>query len=341
VRWSARPASVQPVANFKPAYLIHGDDHGRIAERRARLRALAERESGAGGLELLEGDASTPDAAAAAMSAMTFATGRRFVVADGVERWKEGDLEPLVAVMKDPPPDATLALFAREDARTKVPPKLVKLVKDAGGDVAQERTLSPRALPKWVTERAKELDLQLDNQAARALIRHVGDRQQRLLRELEKIALELGPGAKADAALVDELSAASSEQKVWSLGDALVAGETTQATRILLELRAQGESLAFLTGTVARRLREMHDIAARLEAGESVAQVKQSMGRKGFLVDKATRRDADALRRAIEAVADLEVSTRGGGELAEDTAAVLAMQQAGGLSGSKRRPRVR
>ena len=30
---------------FRPAYLIHGDDHGRIGERRARLRAMAERES--------------------------------------------------------------------------------------------------------------------------------------------------------------------------------------------------------------------------------------------------------------------------------------------------------
>src|SRR5207245_451381 len=80
---------------FKPAYLIHGDDHGRIAERRSRLRALAERESGAGGLEVLEDDAATPAAAAAALSAMTLSPGRRFIVVDGVERWKAGDLEPL------------------------------------------------------------------------------------------------------------------------------------------------------------------------------------------------------------------------------------------------------
>ena len=37
---------------FRPAYLIHGDDHGRIAERRTRLRAMAEQESGVGGVEL-------------------------------------------------------------------------------------------------------------------------------------------------------------------------------------------------------------------------------------------------------------------------------------------------
>ena len=37
------------VPAFKAAYLIHGDDHGRIAERRARLRAMAEAETGIGG----------------------------------------------------------------------------------------------------------------------------------------------------------------------------------------------------------------------------------------------------------------------------------------------------
>ncbi len=74
---------------FKSAYLIHGDDHGRIAERRATLRGLAESISGAEGVELLEGENSTPDAAAAALSAMTLALSRRFIVVDGAERWKE------------------------------------------------------------------------------------------------------------------------------------------------------------------------------------------------------------------------------------------------------------
>ena len=70
------------MATWKPAYLIHGDDHGRIAERRAALRARAEAESGAGGLEVIEGDASTPESVGLALSAMTFAIGRRFVVVD-------------------------------------------------------------------------------------------------------------------------------------------------------------------------------------------------------------------------------------------------------------------
>jgi DNA polymerase-3 subunit delta len=200
------------VPSFKPAYLIHGDDHGRIAERRARLRALAESESGTGGVEVLEGDAATPEQAAAALQAMTFALGRRFVIVEGVERWKAGDLEPLVQALQPPPPDTTIAFFAREESRAKAPDGLHELVKQAGGDIAAEQTVKPWELPKWVAARGRELGLEFDRGAASALIRHVGDRQQRLVRELEKMELELGPGATVTEQTVDDLAATSAER---------------------------------------------------------------------------------------------------------------------------------
>src|SRR5919205_4544648 len=109
---------------FKPAYLIHGDDHGRIAERRARLRALAEAEAGAAGVQLLEGDAATPQAAAAALSAMTLGPGRRFVIVDGAERWRDSELDELESGLNSLDPDTTVVFFAREDGRTRAPQRL-------------------------------------------------------------------------------------------------------------------------------------------------------------------------------------------------------------------------
>src|SRR5947209_6708805 len=111
---STRAPRLVAMSAFKPAYLIHGDDHGRIAERRASLRALGEAESGAQGVELFEGDAATPEAVAAALNAMTFALGRRFIVVDGVERWKDKELDPLQSPLETIPPDTTIAFFARE-----------------------------------------------------------------------------------------------------------------------------------------------------------------------------------------------------------------------------------
>jgi DNA polymerase-3 subunit delta len=320
------------VPSFKAAYLIHGDDHGRIAERRARLRAHAEAESGSGGVELLEGDAATPEQAAAALQAMTFALGRRFVIVEGAERWKAGDLEPLAQALQPPPPDTTVAFFAREESRAKAPEGLHELVKQVGGDISAEHTVKPWELPKWVAARGRELGLEFDRGAASALIRHVGDRQQRLVRELEKMVLELGPGARVTEQTVEDLAATSAERKVWTLADAIVAGDDALAQRCLLELRAQGERLPGLIYNMAKRLREANDIATRLDAGESPAQVRKSLRMPSKaaerLIEDVGRRTASALRAALTALADLERNSRGGGALSEDTAAVLAVTEA-------------
>jgi DNA polymerase-3 subunit delta len=320
------------VPSFRPAYLVHGDDHGRIAERRAKLRALAEGESGAGGVEVLEGDAAAPAAVAAALGAMTFAMGRRFVIVDGVERWKEADVAivgPAMAGLEDG--ELTVAFFAREDARAKAPKALHDAVAAAGGQIATEATLKPRELPRWLVANASDLGLGLDTQAARALVAQVGDRQPRLLRELEKLALEYGPGAQVGVDEVHASCASSSERKLWTLADALAAGDAPAATRALLELRQQGERLPGLLYGMVRRLRDALGIAEALAAGQPAAEVKRSLRMPGFAADRliadVTKRDAEAYRRALAIMADLELESRGGGGgvLDEDTAAVRAV----------------
>jgi DNA polymerase-3 subunit delta len=320
-------------ATFKPAYLIHGDDHGRIAERRARLRALAEAESGAEGVELFEGDASTPDAVAAALNAMTFAIGRRFVIVDGVERWKERELPPLEAALGGIAPDTTVAFFAREENRSKAPGRLHDAVNKAGGDVSAVENVKPWELPKWVIARGAELDLQLAPDAAKELIAHVGDRQQRLLRELEKMALGSGPGAVIEVSDIDRLAAPSAERRAWTLADALVAGDAQAATRIYLALRAQGERVPGLLYWMTQRVRTAHEIAEALERGVPVAQIKRGLRMPSRAADRliadARRAGAEQLETAIEHLADLELTSRGGGTGAtsEDTAALRAIQE--------------
>jgi len=316
-------------AQWKPAYLVHGDDHGRIAERRANLRERAEGESGAGGLEILEGDAGTPEAVGLALSTMTFAVGRRFIVVDGVERWKEADVEahvtPALAALS---PETTVAFFAREDGRAKAPAKLTKAVEQAGGDVVTHATVKARELPRWAIGEARRLGVELDNAAARALVAQVGERQQRLLRELEKLALEHGPGARLGVEEI-EGAAESAERQVWGLVDALVARDRPAVIRAYLELREQGEGLGRLIPLMARRVREVLIIAERLEAGESPAQVKASVKGNPWAIDRrikeARATEVEVLRRALETLARLELDTRGMGDLDDDTAAVRAL----------------
>ena len=315
--------------SFKAAYLIHGDDHGRIAERRARLRAVAEAESGTNGVEVFEAEACTPEAVAGALSAMTFAVGRRFVIADGVQRWKEADVAPVAAALAAMDPEAsTVAFFAREEGRAKAPAALHQAVEAAGGVIAAEMALRAWDLPKWLAAQAAELGLELDRQAARALVAQVGERRQRLVRELEKLALEHGAGATIGVEEVQESCASSAERKAWTLADALVAGDAKHATRLLLELRQQGERLPSLQYQMVRRVRDALAIAEALAAGKPAAQVKRTLRMPPRAADELIRavsdRDVETYRRMLELLADLEVESRGGGGgvLSEDTAAV-------------------
>jgi DNA polymerase-3 subunit delta len=319
------------VPSFKAAYLIHGDDHGRIAERRARLRALAESEGGASGAEVFEGEDSTPETVAAALSAMTFATGRRFLIVDGVERWKDKEVQAQLApLLGSMPPETTVAFFAREEGRAKAPPALHDAVKAAGGDINVEGAVKPWELAKWVRERARQLGLELDAAAAQALIAHVGERQQRLQRELETLALEVGTGAQVGADDVEERAADSAERKIWTLADLLVAGDGPGATRCYLELRAQGERLPGLLYWMTNRVRQAYDVVCKLDAGQAPAEIKRTLRMPSKAADRfiadARRADVASLRRAIEALADLEVASRGGTELDEDTAALRTIE---------------
>jgi DNA polymerase-3 subunit delta len=315
---------------LKPAYLIHGDDHGRIGERRAALRALAERESGSNGVECFAGDTSAPDVVAGALAAMTFAIGRRFLIVDGVERWKDADVAThLLPALASIGEDTTIAFFAREEGRFKVSAQLAKAVEKAGGSVAAERTMKARELPKWLQGEAARLGVSIDRDAAQALVAHVGERQQRLLRELEKLALELGAGARIGSEAVDEVAAHSAERQVWGLVDALVAGDRPAATRAYLELAAQGESVSRLVGLLARRVRDVLAIAQQLEAGANPAQIKAGMKGSPWALDRriaeARRSDADRLSRALEALADLELASHGASELSDPTEMISAI----------------
>jgi DNA polymerase-3 subunit delta len=316
---------------LKPAYLIHGDDHGAVAERRAGLRALGEGQEGGGAsVEVLEGEAATPAGVADALAAMTLAIGRRVIIVEGVERWREDDVKKqLAAAVAQMPPDTTLALFAREEARAKAPAALHDAVKRAGGQIVAQMTVKPWELAKWAREQAARLGLSLDAAAAKALVAQVGERQQRLLRELEKLALEGDPATAVSVQDIERRAAHSTEWRAYGLADALVGQDGREATLSYLRLRQQGERLSGLTYLMAQRLRDALAVALRLQAGESVAEVKRGLrmparAAERFVADVA-RSDVERLRAALAALADLELDTRGGAPLASSRTALAGM----------------
>ncbi len=322
------------MAEMRALYLIGGTDEAKIDATRARLRARAERDGGSAALEVFEPaeGKGMPDheALLAAVPAMSLMGSRRYLLADGVERWRERQLEPVLDALRQLPPDLTLVLICRG----KLPAKLVKAVEAADGEVHDFAAPSARDLPRVLLGEARGLGLRLEPAAARLLVERMGANRLRLRNELERLALWAGEGGEVRAADLQEMVADTSEAAVWSLSDALVEGNAAAALQTAEHLLGQGENVTGLIYGLASRLRSACAAAAQLEEGIPPKQVESSLKMHPYaakqLVSRLREVDLAGLRTATEALADLELWCRGGADYGDELALTLALRQASG-----------
>ena len=318
------------MAELKPVYLVHGDDDAKIDAWRGRVRARAEREQGPGGLERFDPVEMAPEAVAAELQALTFATGTRYLLVDDAGLWKAAQLEPIERALAGMPPDTVLVLIVRG----KPSKQLLKAAQAAGGEVRECAAPKPWELPKWAGERAGELGLQLDAEAAKALVALAGPGQQRIARELEKLALSIHPATRLTLEDVESLAAGDASPQVYDLADALVSHDLRSTLALAEGLAMRDEPPGRLVWRIVDRLRSVHRAAELLEAGVPDKDIARALRQPPWLAKKtmAKARTADraTLERALCVFAELEVELRGGGQLDEETAFSLALAEAAG-----------
>lgn len=319
---------------MRSLYLIAGSDEAKIDATRARLRARAEGEGGAAALEVFEPTegrgAPDHEALLGALPAMSLTESRRYLLADGVERWRDRQAEAVAEALAGLPPDLTVVLIAR----AKAPAKLARAVKAAGGEVHEFEAPKARDMPRVLLADAKRLGFGLEPAAARALVERMGTNPIRLAHELERLALWAGPGGEVTAADLDAMVADTSEAAVWSLSDALLERDPARALEIGERLIEQGENVTGLVYGLALRLRSAFAAAAQLEEGVPPRQVESSLAMHPYAARQLLARVRDVelgdLRLATEALADLEVSCRGGADYGDGLALTLALRRAAG-----------
>jgi len=281
------------VAEICPLYLIAGSDEAKIDETRSRLRKRAESDGGSAALEVFEGEGrAAPDheALLAAIPAMSLTESRRYLLADGVERWREKQLEAVASALAELPPDLTVVLIARDQA----PETLAAAVRAAGGELHEFKAVGAKGMPRALVAEAETLGFRLEPAAATALVEWMGVGPVRLRNELRRLALWAGEGGTVDRDDIDAMVADTSEAIVWSLADALQRRDPAEAISIAEQLVSQGENVTGMVYALASRM----------------------------------RRSGAEMSAATEALADLEVWCRGGTDYGEELALTLALRRA-------------
>jgi DNA polymerase III subunit delta len=320
------------VADLKPVYLVHGDDDVKIDAWRGRVRARAEGD-GQSTLEVLE----EADAAAvvAATTALTLSVGPRYVLAEGVERWKDKDVAAFDATLKGLPPETVLVLIGRgKVARGKgpAPEPLAKAVEASGGEVHVCAAPRPSDYPRWISDRGSDVGLVVAEDAAQALFERVGPDQQRLMRELEKLACYEPEGGRLDREAVEALTITDVEAKVYELANAVIEREPERALRLAEDLRERGEDIMHVLFALLRALRQCRRAWALLEAGKSTQEIQSALRVPQFIarqvVAQARHANGEHLERALNELAELDYAVRGAGNVDAPTALTLTLARA-------------
>jgi DNA polymerase III subunit delta len=316
---------------IKPAYLIAGDDGAKIATARARLRARAEREGGMESFDPPEGQgAPSADALIEALPAMSLLPGRRYLLADHVERWTKKQTEQVAERLGDADPDTTVVLVAYERA----PKPLADAVRERGGEVLSFDAPRTRDLPSWLISEATARGFKLDRDAARMLVARMGSSTARLGTELDRLALWAEPGGPVAASDIASMVADTSEEMIWNLADAIAEHRLGDALETAERLVAQGDNASHLVYSLSGRLRRGTSARAQLEAGRPQKEVEGSLGISPYaakmLVRSVRERSLAELRAATGIVSDLEWWTRGGSDYDDATAIALSVRAAAG-----------
>src|SRR5829696_1386057 len=299
---------------LQPVYLLAGSDRPKILRALRRLRGRFPEES----VETLAAPPATGDDAVAACNALgLFADGGRLVVVEGVETWRAADVESVGAYLADSSPGAVLALWAHESPKSG---SLADLVAKHGKVLAFD-VPKPRSPSAWVAGEFKRLGVEIDADAARALVDVVGDDVLTLSSEIEKIAT-WAAGRPVGIREVEAIAVPAREVETWAVTDAWGARDLSAALAACEASLEQREpfSIAVSLASHVTRVR-----AAQLlgEEGLGTREIAKRLGlRSEFPARKALAHSENYSREELDAaivrLAELDAAIKGASRLSAE-----------------------
>ena len=285
---------------LRPVYLVSGDEPLLAAEAadavraRARAAGFSERD-----VHFIERAGDWEDVRGSTANLSLF--GARRLVEIRLASGKPGVAgnAALVALLERADPDTLFLILAPRLDRDAQGAQWVSAV-DAKGAWVQVWPVDAARLAGWLKARAGRLGLNMNEEALELLAERTEGNLLAAHQELAKLAL-LAAGAPVFAEAVLASVADSARFDVFQLGEAVLAGETPRALRMLAGLRAEGTEPTLALWALTKAVRDIWNSQAGGTArapswqrqAAALAQAQRRAPRLSFsgLVRRAARAD--------------------------------------------------
>jgi DNA polymerase-3 subunit delta len=248
--------------------------------------------------------------------------GRRLILVHDAGRLTKAQNQVLESYIRAPSEGSVLVLLS-----TRTTP-LADAVRSSGAVVALEPPRG-RALVGWVSQRARNRSLRIDDRAAWALIDVIGGDLRELDSALDQLSTRRQGGSVVSLEDVNESFGRHSEEQVWALTDAVSQRKPLEAVTALRRLLQQGNDPVFVLGALAAQVRRL--LIAKRHADGGPRAVGSALGLHGYPAQKLHRQAGiyreEELTSALQILAetDLDLKT---GELPGPEGAEMAVERA-------------
>ncbi|MDQ6423328.1 DNA polymerase III subunit delta [Paenibacillus sp. LHD-117] len=309
---------------FRPVYVLYGKDRYRMGQFIDALTNILftqeEREMGVVKFDTAE---SSVDEAVLEAETPPFFVERKLVLvrdatlmaAGGKDNAKvEHRPETLIRYLDNPFPTSVI-VFAVHADKLDERRKLVKTLKDRNSVVAFPE-MDTAELKQWLVKRAAEQKRTLTPDAADLLIARVGVGTGQLSQEVDKLCLHAGEGGIIDAEQAALLTAATVEEDVFALVDAIAELRIDRALGMYHQLLVRREEPIKIAALIARQLRIMLQIKELEQHHYSPQQMAGQLGLHPYAVklaaEKGKKFTPARLGKLLAALAELDYGMKRG-----------------------------
>jgi DNA polymerase III subunit delta len=305
-----------------PIYLIWGTEQYLAEEAVQTITSLLAPDERDFNLSVHNMDEITVQEAIEDAETMPFLGERRIVVMKNAafltaakEKIKvEHDLTVFERYIQDPADYTTLVIvvpFEKLDERKKI----VKQLKTQS-EVIQAAQLSNDTAGSWLLKEAERSGVLLDNEAAELMLSRLGPKMAVLAKELEKMALYVGPEGVITIEIVDDLVARTLEDDVFALVDHVVHKRTEQALRSFYDLMKQNQEPIQIHALITRQFRIINGVKELQKKGYGEKQIASALKLHPYAVKLATghakKFDEVFLRTCLDEFAETDYKMKTG-----------------------------
>jgi len=247
---------------------------------------------------------------------LPFMSAKRLVIAKDIDAFKAGDLEELVAYLKDPSPSTCLVLISNLGKYEK---KSVIAAIETHGAVTRFYALLDREIVSWIEAWARARGLSIQRDAAQYLWQTIGNDLQKIGNELEKVAIFIKERKSVTFEDVKTMVGDFREYTPFDLADAIGSKNREQAFLILSRLMQEGEQPVALLGSIAWNFRRLLHAKSMELAGMGPDEIMKKL-RPPVIFHKATSfksqmksYSAEELREVFDAMLSTDKALKSSG----------------------------